>query len=66
MIYSMLEVSKNTFDNNPVTATGFVHELTDLVDIHRNVRSCERQILERSDNASVLGGVIIGRPIKLG
>lgn len=51
------KVTKNTFENLPVSLTGSMHELIKFVDGKGDVRTCKCQVLEGTYNLAIGGNI---------
>ena len=60
----LLQVAKETFDGLPMQCSGIVHELRELIDRERNVRSCDGEVLECTNSVAIECEVITGITIK--
>ncbi|KAL6275231.1 hypothetical protein ACE6H2_018832 [Prunus campanulata] len=55
---STIKIAKNTFDSNPMSKGRLVHKLADVVHSKGNIRACESEILQSTNDTFVLRGII--------
>ncbi|KAL6285908.1 hypothetical protein ACE6H2_010298 [Prunus campanulata] len=55
---SAIKIAKNTFDNNPMSRGRLVHKLADVVHSKGNIRACESEILQGTNDTSVLRRIV--------
>ena len=63
MVESSFEVTKDSFHGSPVQCRRVMHKLRQFIHRKRDVRSSERQVLERAHDLPILRGVRVGTAI---